>query len=76
MTITSTDSARHEPTPTVTGEAIMQATRHWTDPITPDEIAEVAALVRTDARIGENPRFWGIAVEESLARFRVVRSQG
>ena len=68
MTITSTDSARHEPTPTVTGEAIMQATRHWTDPITPDEIAEVAALVRTDARIGENPRFWGIAVEESLAR--------
>ena len=42
--------------------------RHWSDPLTPDEIAEVIALVRADARIGEAPRFWGIAVEEHLAR--------
>lgn len=42
--------------------------RAWSDPITPDEISEVAALVLADARIGENPRFWGIAVEEGIAR--------
>lgn len=42
--------------------------RHWSDPITPAEIAEISALVRADDRIGERPRFWGIAVEESLAR--------
>ncbi|GAA1682340.1 primary-amine oxidase [Microbacterium lacus] len=46
----------------------MHAARHWTEPLTADEIAEVAALVRADARLGENPRFWGVAVEESLAR--------
>ncbi|MFG6477245.1 primary-amine oxidase [Microbacterium sp. P06] len=42
--------------------------RIWSDPITPAEIAEFTALVRADARIGERPRFWGIAVEEGLAR--------
>ncbi|GAA4169573.1 primary-amine oxidase [Gryllotalpicola koreensis] len=42
--------------------------RHWSDPITPAEITEVASLVLGDGRIGEHPRFWGIAVEESLAR--------
>ncbi|MFT4215065.1 MAG: primary-amine oxidase [Microbacterium sp.] len=42
--------------------------RHWTDPLTPAEIDEFAALVRADERIGERPRFWGIAVEEGLAR--------
>lgn len=42
--------------------------RHWSDPITPAEISEISALVRADDRIGEHPRFWGIAVEESLAR--------
>ncbi len=68
MTITSTDSVRHESTRTRTEEAPMHAARHWTDPLTPDEIAEVTALVHADARIGDNPRFWGIAVEESLAR--------
>ncbi|WP_432841757.1 primary-amine oxidase [Dactylosporangium sp. CA-092794] len=41
---------------------------HWTDPLTEAEIAEVAALVRADPRIGARPRFWGIAVEEGLAR--------
>ena len=41
---------------------------HWTDPLTHAEIAEVVALVRADPRIGERPRFWGIAVEEGLAR--------
>ncbi len=46
----------------------MTPTRHWSDPLTPAEIAEVASLVRADPRIGERPRFWGIAVEESLAR--------
>ncbi|MFT4306863.1 MAG: primary-amine oxidase [Microbacterium sp.] len=42
--------------------------RLWSDPITPAEIGEVAELVRADDRIGARPRFWGIAVEESLAR--------
>ncbi|MFT4043703.1 MAG: primary-amine oxidase [Gordonia sp. (in: high G+C Gram-positive bacteria)] len=42
--------------------------RHWSDPITPAEITEVAGLVLADDRIGDRPRFWGIAVEESLAR--------
>ncbi len=42
--------------------------RLWSDPLTPVEIGEVAALVRADGRIGERPRFWGIAVEEALAR--------
>ncbi|KAA9108531.1 primary-amine oxidase [Microbacterium rhizomatis] len=46
----------------------MTADRRWSDPLTPDEIAEVVALVRADVRIGANPRFWGIAVEEHLAR--------
>lgn len=46
----------------------MVGVRHWSDPLTPDEIAEVAALVHADARIGANARFWGIAVEEGLAR--------
>jgi primary-amine oxidase len=41
---------------------------HWTDPLTHAEIAEVVALVRANPRIGERPRFWGIAVEEGLAR--------
>ena len=42
--------------------------RIWSDPLTPAEIDEITALVRADARIGERPRFWGIAVEEGLAR--------
>jgi primary-amine oxidase len=46
----------------------MHAARHWTDPLTPGEIAEVTELVRADERIGSHPRFWGMAVEESLAR--------
>jgi primary-amine oxidase len=46
----------------------MSAIRHWTDPLTETEIAEVIALVRADTRIGERPRFWGIAVDEGLAR--------
>ncbi|MHA4875753.1 hypothetical protein, partial [Enterococcus faecium] len=29
---------------------------------------EITALVRADDRIGAEPRFWGIAVEEGLAR--------
>lgn len=43
-------------------------TGHWTEPLTEAEIAEVVALVRQDDRIGERPRFWGIAVEEGMAR--------
>ncbi|GAA1687909.1 primary-amine oxidase [Microbacterium sediminicola] len=46
----------------------MTHSRHWSDPLTSEEIAEVVALVRTDDRIGLQPRFWGIALEESLAR--------
>ena len=46
----------------------MIAERRWSDPLTPDEIAEVVEVVKADARIGGNPRFWGIAVEEHLAR--------
>ncbi|GLY17620.1 amine oxidase [Kineosporia sp. NBRC 101677] len=41
---------------------------HWNDPLTEQEIAGVIALVRADERIGERPRFWGIAVDEALAR--------
>jgi primary-amine oxidase len=41
---------------------------HWSSPLTEAEIAEVIALVRADARIGSRPRFWGIAVDEALAR--------
>ena len=47
---------------------IHTAPRHWSDPLTEAEIAEVIALVRADERIGTAPRFWGIAVEEHLAR--------
>lgn len=43
-------------------------TAHWSEPLTEDEIAEVVALVRRDERIGRRPRFWGIAVEEGMAR--------
>ncbi|MET0829466.1 MAG: primary-amine oxidase [Microbacterium sp.] len=68
MTIASIDPARPEPTRTATEETPMHTARHWTDPLAPGEIAEVAELVRADSRIGANPRFWGIAVEESLAR--------
>lgn len=46
----------------------MTADRHWSDPLTPSEIVEITALVRADERIGSEPRFWGIAVEEGLAR--------
>ncbi|WP_432537156.1 primary-amine oxidase [Kineococcus arenarius] len=42
--------------------------RFWNDPLTPAEIAEVVALLRSDERIGDRPRFWGVAVDESLAR--------
>ncbi|BCB83088.1 primary-amine oxidase [Phytohabitans suffuscus] len=46
----------------------MTTAAHWTDPLTAPEIAEVVALVRADPRIGDRPRFWGIAVEEGMAR--------
>ncbi|MBB2975344.1 primary-amine oxidase [Microbacterium endophyticum] len=46
----------------------MTVTRHWSSPITPAEIDEISNLVKADTRIGEKPRFWGIAVEEGLAR--------
>jgi primary-amine oxidase len=42
--------------------------RRWSDPLTTAEIEGVVALVTQDERIGEQPRFWGIAVEENLAR--------
>lgn len=56
------------PHTTAIEETHMNAARHWSDPLTDGEIAEIGALVKADARIGESPRFWGIAVEESLAR--------
>lgn len=46
----------------------MTTPRLWSDPLAPAEIAGVVALVRADERIGARPRFWGIAVEEGLAR--------
>ncbi|TCB97252.1 primary-amine oxidase [Micromonospora zingiberis] len=46
----------------------MTSAVHWNDPLTETEIAEVVALVGADPRIGERPRYWGIAVEEGLAR--------
>ncbi|MFI5953274.1 primary-amine oxidase [Cryptosporangium sp. NPDC051539] len=46
----------------------MSRSAHWSDPLTEKEIAGVVALLRTDPRLGARPRFWGIAVEESLAR--------
>jgi primary-amine oxidase len=38
------------------------------DPLTVAEIEGVIAAIRTDDRIGENPRFWGIALDEHIAR--------
>ncbi|WP_431895688.1 primary-amine oxidase [Micromonospora haikouensis] len=46
----------------------MTTAAHWNDPLTAAEIAEVVALVADDPRIGKRPRYWGIAVEEGLAR--------
>ncbi|RKN05930.1 primary-amine oxidase [Streptomyces radicis] len=46
----------------------MTTTRRWSDPLDPEEIGGVVALVRRDERIGARPRFWGMAVEEGLAR--------
>jgi len=46
----------------------MTAERRWSDPLTPGEISDVITLVKADARIGSRPRFWGIAVEEHIAR--------
>lgn len=41
---------------------------NWTDPLTESEIREVVDIVRRDTRVGSRPRWWGIAIEESLAR--------
>ncbi|PZF85641.1 primary-amine oxidase [Jiangella anatolica] len=46
----------------------MTTARLWSDPLGPEEIAGVVVLVRQDDRIGTRPRFWGIAVEEGIAR--------
>ncbi|BCJ62075.1 primary-amine oxidase [Micromonospora endophytica] len=46
----------------------MTTAVNWNDPLTEAEIAEVVALVGADPRIGKRPRYWGIAVEEGLAR--------
>jgi primary-amine oxidase len=37
------------------------------DPLTVDEIESVVSVIRADDRIGANPRFWGIAIDEALA---------
>ncbi|TAJ48076.1 MAG: primary-amine oxidase [Herbiconiux sp.] len=37
------------------------------DPLTVAEIAGVVTAIRADPRIGDNPRFWGIALDEALA---------
>ncbi|SHL07111.1 primary-amine oxidase [Pseudonocardia thermophila] len=42
--------------------------RHWSDPLTEAELTEVVELIKADPRVGSRPRFWGVAVEESLAR--------
>ncbi|MCU1526418.1 MAG: monoamine oxidase, partial [Frondihabitans sp.] len=50
------------------------AAPHQLDPLTPAEIQQVIALVRADSRAGDEPRFWGIALDEELARQRPVGS--
>ncbi|TXN30405.1 primary-amine oxidase [Lacisediminihabitans profunda] len=49
-------------------DAPASRTRHALDPLTPAEIESVIALVRADGRIGVTPRFWGIALDEDVAR--------
>lgn len=41
------------------------------DPLTVGDIEGVVAAIREDARIGANPRFWGIALDEDLAQSRL-----
>ncbi|WP_082590493.1 primary-amine oxidase [Agromyces sp. Soil535] len=43
-------------------------TRHVLDPLRGDEIETFVAAIRADARIGDRPRFWGIALDEERAR--------
>ncbi|MCU1404653.1 MAG: monoamine oxidase [Glaciihabitans sp.] len=42
--------------------------RHVLDPIRSEEITGFVAAIRADTRIGERPRFWGIALDEDRAR--------
>ncbi|OMQ15939.1 hypothetical protein A7K94_0205965 [Modestobacter sp. VKM Ac-2676] len=53
---------------TTTGRKTMRATAHVLDPLSSAEIASFVAAVRESDRIGERPRFWGIALDEEKAR--------
>jgi primary-amine oxidase len=61
-------NAGHDTTGHVAAGHLATGARRWSDPLTTVEIEGVVALVTQDERIGEQPRFWGIAVEENLAR--------
>jgi primary-amine oxidase len=50
------------------------ATPHQLDPLGAEEIEAIVALVRADGRAGAEPRFWGITLDEELARQRPVGS--
>lgn len=43
---------------------------HVLDPLTSVEIASFVTAVRASGRIGDRPRFWGIALDEEKARAR------
>ncbi|MCW4385073.1 primary-amine oxidase [Salinibacterium sp. SYSU T00001] len=43
------------------------APRHVLDPLRPEEISSFVAEIRKSDRIGERPRFWGIALDEDKA---------
>ncbi|PWB96021.1 primary-amine oxidase [Homoserinimonas hongtaonis] len=46
--------------------------RHVLDPLLPEEIDSFIAEIRKSDRIGENPRFWGIQVDEDKAAATVA----
>lgn len=43
------------------------ALRHVFDPLLPEEISGFVAQIRASDRIGQEPRFWGIALDEDRA---------
>lgn len=46
----------------------MSTSAHVLDPLSSAEIASFVAVVRASDRIGDRPRFWGVALDEEKAR--------
>lgn len=49
-------------------QAPASTAAYWSDPLSEAEISEVIALIRADGRGGDKVRFWGIAVDEDIAK--------